>query len=107
MTIDNPVAQKLFITGETYSPRNYPRDSKCQQTRPSTVLYFEHPDGTPVEATQPYVFISWYGFANVGKLEGDLPAGKYKLWIINQAVSRTKNDFTFSVYASKKSPKIK
>ena len=54
------------------------------------MLYFRRMSGGDVEPTVPYNFIMWYGFETMGKLDGKLPAGDYKLWVVDQAGDQTK-----------------
>lgn len=82
LKINNPVDQELYITGEMFAPRNYPRATKCVPKN-NVVLYFEK-NGRPIEKLKPYTFISWWGFGTTGKLAGKLPKGNYEFWIINQ-----------------------
>ena len=103
-TFTNPVDQELFITGEMYSERHYPRDSWCAPDN-NVVLYFEK-NGVPVEQYIPYKFVGWMGFGSIGKLTGKLPAGEYEFWIINQNAPDGPNDLSIQVSATKQLPEI-
>ena len=74
LVVNNPVSQKLYITGEMYSERHYPRAKKCQPNN-NVVLYFMNTDHSAVNSFAPYEFISWWGFGTVGKAHGPLPKG--------------------------------
>ena len=103
ITIHNPVAQKVYIMGELFSDRHYPRAKKCAPNN-NVVLYLETPSHDAVEPLLPYQFIAWWGFGSGGKLEGDLPAGDYVLWVVNQNHPRGPKDITFNIYASNELP---
>ena len=104
LKIKNPVDQELYITGEMYSPRHYPRASKCVPKN-NVVMYFEQ-NGQPIEKLKPYTFISWWGFGSTGKYEGKLPKGDYEFWIINQNAPKGPKDIAFQISAKDELPKI-
>lgn len=101
----NPEDQKLYIMGEMYSERHYPRKWRCQPKN-NVLLFLKDKNHNDVESLIPYQFIATWGFGTVGKLNGDLPAGDYILSIINQNHPKGPNDITFNVYASKALPTI-
>ena len=64
-----------------FSERNFPRN--CDPKN-NAVLYLDKEDWSPA-GDEPYGFIGWPGFATVGRWKDKLPAGNYKLIIVNQA----------------------
>ena len=105
IVVNNPVKQKVYITGETFSERHYPRAGACKPNN-NIVLYFLNTNHSPVDRSIPYQFIAWWGFGTVGKVEGELPAGKYYMYIVNQNHPRGPNDITLNVYASNQQPTL-
>lgn len=72
----------MFITGETYSNRNYPRT--CNPGN-NYVIYLYDSAGKRVGS---YGFIGWSGFGTLGSLKGNkLAKGTYKLMLVNQSYS--------------------
>lgn len=98
--IDNPKAQYFYVSVDTYSGRNFPRASKC---KPKHNAYIELRDANNKALSSDgsrYSFISGQtGWGLRGLLHEKLPAGKYKLVIINQAAPNAP-DFGINFYAS-------
>jgi len=82
--ITNPTEQELYITGEGYSNRNYPRT--CNPGN-NYVLYLFDPNNKRIGT---YAYIGHYGFATSGPLGEKLPKGDYTLYVVNQSY-RTKS----------------
>ena len=94
--INNPVDQELYITGEMYSSRHFPRNCNPKN---NAVLYFKDSSGGAVG--ERYAFIGRQGFATVGEKLKDTPAGSYKLVIVNQGYRNGPAAITLSIYSTK------
>lgn len=79
----NPVDQEVYITGEVYSGRHFPRNDECQP-KTNIRLYLRHADRTPVEPLRTSAKINKRGFATVGKYVGKLPKGEYQFRMSNR-----------------------
>lgn len=101
VTITNPVKQHLYVTGEMYSSRHFPRNCNPKN---NAVLYFK--DSANKQVGERYSFIGRQGFGTVGEMVHEVPAGKYTLIVVNQGYSSGPADITLSVYATRQSPTV-
>jgi len=91
-TVTNPSEQELYIVGETYSGRNFPRT--CNP-RNNYVLYMYDSSNKMVGT---YGFIGRRGFGFIGKAGEKLPKGDYKLYLVNQSYSSQAAHVTLNFY---------
>lgn len=92
-TVTNPVAQELYIHGETYANRNFPRT--CNPGN-NGVVWLYNSSGSRVGN---YGYMGWAGFGMVGSQPGvALPAGTYEVRLWNQSAGKKTLDATLSFY---------
>lgn len=89
----NPHKQYIFVTLDTFSPRNYPRNARCKPND-NIVLYFDHADGSPVG--DAYAGLWQVGTKTLGKFNARTPVGDYNIHIVNQ--NSGSSDVTLNVY---------
>ena len=87
----------MYITGETYSQRHFPRDEKCKPDHEVVIYILNANDYSEVVTPTSYAFVGSNGFDTVGFMDKELPAGDYVAYIVNQGPSNV--DLTMTVYA--------
>jgi len=78
-TVNNPIEQELYIVGETWSNRNYPRN--CNPGNNYVMYLFD----SNMKRVGSYAFIGARGFGMSGKLGEKMPKGDYTVYLINQS----------------------
>jgi len=98
----NPVAQKLFITIEGYSSRNFPRTCPLGR-RPHMPTVLLRKNGRILQRTST----GYYGAMSIGSLKGQtIPAGTYNLYLINWDYRRAKMNADLFVQATESAPRL-
>jgi len=91
-TLTNPTEQEMYVVGETYSDRNFPRT--CEPNN-NYVLYLFDSSG---ERVGEYAFIGWSGWGFVGKAGKKLPKGTYELQLVNQVYDTQTANVSLNFY---------
>lgn len=91
-TLTNPSDQEMYVVGETYSDRNFPRTCNANN---QYVLYLYSPNG---EMVGQYGYIGWAGWGFVGKAGQKLPKGTYEVQLVNQVYATQAAHVTLNFY---------
>lgn len=96
----NPTDQYVYITGETFSERHYPRTDDCNPNN-NVVLYLYN-DATGEWLGNPdYAFVGWKGYGTIAASWTDkLPAGDYTLLVVNQGFQEGEKDLSLQWYST-------
>lgn len=98
----NPVAQKLFITIEGYSSRNFPRTCPLGK-RPQMPTVFLQQNRRTLQRTST----GYYGAMSIGSLEGQhMPAGKYNIYLVNWDYRRAKMNADIFIQSDDAKPTV-